>query len=233
MNKEEFIKECKKINIKITQEIYNKLLTYCNILIEWNSKFNLTTIIEKENIFLKHFFDSLCLNKAVNLEKVSSLCDIGSGAGLPGLVLKIVFKNIKVFLIESSEKKCKFLKFAINNLNLDNIYVINDRGEQVSKIKREQFDIVTCRAVSSLKVISEISIPMVKTNGYFLPLKSNLNLELKNSEDIIIKLNAKIEKIIEYNLPIELSKRSIVVIKKTGLTSLRYPREYNKIIKTS
>lgn len=233
MNKEEFITECSKINVIITEEIYNKLLIYSDLLNDWNKKFNLTRITEQNQIFLKHFYDSLCLNRAINLNKVETLCDVGSGAGLPGLILKIVFSNLNVTLIESSTKKCNFLEFIVNKFNLKNIKVINERAETVAKKLREKFDVVTCRAVAHLLIISEICIPMVKIDGKFLPLKSNIEEEIKVSKENIKSLNANIEKILEFDLPIENSKRTILVIRKSGATNLIYPREYNKIIKTS
>lgn len=232
MNKEEFINECAKINVIITEEIYDKLLTYSRLLIKWNTKFNLTRITEERQIFLKHFYDSLCLNKAIDLKKINTLCDIGSGAGFPGLVLKIVFDNLSVTLIESSNKKCSFLKAVINELNLKNINVVNERAEIVARNLKEKFDIVTCRAVSHLFIISEICVPMVKLNGKFLPLKSNIDEEIKISEKHIKNLNATIEKIIEFELPFENSKRTIPIIIKKEKTNFIYPRDYNKIIKT-
>ncbi len=233
MNKEEFIKECSKISVVITEEIYNKLLIYINLLIDWNKKFNLTRITEENQILLKHFYDSLCLNRAVDLSKINTLCDVGSGAGFPGLVLKIVFNNLNVTLIESSIKKCTFLEHIINKLNLKNVEIINERAEKVARKLREKFDVVTCRAVAHLFIICEICIPMIKINGKFLPLKSNIEEELKVSEENINNLNATVEKILEFGLPFENSRRTILVIRKRGKTSTIYPREYNKIIKTS
>ncbi len=232
MNKEEFINECLKINIIITEEMYSKLLIYSNLLKEWNNKFNLTRITDRGQIFLKHFYDSLCLNRAINLNNVNTLCDIGSGPGFPGLVLKIVFNNLKVTLIESSSKKCSFLRFIINELKLNNVEVINERAEEAVKKLREKFDVVTCRAVAHLAIISELSIPMVKVNGKFLPLKSNIEEEIKISKNFIDKLNASIESVLEFNLPIENPKRTIPIIIKKDKTDTLYPREYNKIIKT-
>lgn len=233
MNKNEFIKECLNINIIITEEIYRKLLSYSDILIEWNKKFNLTSITKEKEIFLKHFYDSLCLNKAIDLTSINTICDVGSGAGFPGLVLKIVFDNLKITLIEASAKKCLFLNNVIKQLNLTGVEVINERGEIAAKKLREIFDIVTCRAVSSLHIICEICIPMVNVNGFFLPLKANIKEEIIASNNIIRELNSEIENIVEYILPLENSKRTIPIIIKKGVTDKKYPREYNKIIKTS
>jgi 16S rRNA (guanine527-N7)-methyltransferase len=231
MNKNEFIDYCEKIGIKITEEKYLLLIKYMNLLQEWNNKFNLTTITEEKDVLLKHFYDSLCINKSINLNEIKTLCDIGTGAGFPGLVIKIVFDSISVDLVESSTKKCEFLNEVIRKLNLNNINVINERAEIYAKKYRETYDVVTCRAVSSLKVISEIGIPLVKVGGYFLPLKSNIDIELNESKDIIINTGCILLNVINYNLPIENSYRSIPVIVKKTITNVMYPREYNKIIK--
>lgn len=232
MNKEEFINYIKELNLNINDEILYKLNEYFNLLVEWNNKFNLTTIIEEKSVYLKHFYDSICIVKSGLIEnKNIKLCDFGTGAGFPGIVIKIFFPNIDVSLIESNNKKCTFLNEVIKELELRNIEVINIRMEEYSKNNRESFDIVTCRAVSHLKVISELGIPLLKINGYFLPLKSNIEEEIIESKDILNKLNSKIEDIISYELPIENSKRNIIKIKKINKTDLKYPREYNKIIK--
>lgn len=232
MNKEEFINYIKKLNLEINNEILNKLDKYYKLLNEWNDKFNLTTILEEESVYLKHFYDSVCIIKS-NLIKNENikLCDFGTGAGFPGIVIKIFFPNINVTLIESNNKKCIFLNEIIKELDLKNIEVINTRMEIYSKNNRELFDIVTCRAVSHLRIISELSIPLLKVNGYFIPLKSSVEDEIKESKSILNELNSKIENIISYELPIENSKRNILVIKKLKETSLKYPREYKKIIK--
>lgn len=232
MNKEEFIKYLKELNLDVDNEILNKLDKYFKLLVEWNNKFNLTTILEEKSVYLKHFYDSICIVKTNLIEnKNIKLCDFGTGAGFPGIVIKIFYPNINVTLIESNNKKCIFLNEVIKELELKNIEVINTRMELYTKKIRESFDIVTCRAVSHLKIISELSIPLLKINGYFLPLKSNIEEELNESTEILSKLNSKIENIISYELPIENSKRNILIIKKISRTDDKYPREYNKIIK--
>lgn len=232
MNKEEFIKYVKELNIEVNDEILLKLDLYFKLLVEWNNKFNLTSIVEESSVYLKHFYDSICIVKTGLIEnKDIKLCDFGTGAGFPGIVIKIFYPNIDITLIESNSKKCVFLNEVINKINLKNIKVINTRMELYSKTNRESFDIVTCRAVSHLKVISELGIPLLKINGYFLPLKSNIETEIIESNDILNKLNSKIENIISYELPIENSKRNILIIKKISKTDNKYPREYNKIIK--
>ena len=232
MNNEEFIKYIKELNIEVNDEILDKLSKYFNLLVEWNKKFNLTTIIEEKSVYLKHFYDSICIVKT-NLikDKEIKLCDFGTGAGFPGIVIKIFFPNIDITLIESNNKKCIFLTEIIKELDLKNINVINTRMEMYSKVNREKFDIVTCRAVSHLKVISELAIPLLKVDGYFLPLKSSIEEEVQESQEILDKLDSKIVNIVSYELPIENSKRNIPIIKKYKITNTKYPREYNKIIK--
>lgn len=232
MNKVEFILECKKINVIINEEIINKLETYQKLLNEWNNKFNLTTILESNDVYLKHFYDSICLIKTNLIENKSiNFCDFGTGAGFPGLVIKIIYSNIKLTLIESNNKKCIFLKEIINKLNLMNVEVINVRMEEYGKKNKELFDIITCRAVSKLKVISELAIPLLKVNGYFLPLKSNIDEEIEESNIILKELDSKLVKLISYELPVINAKRNIIIIQKIKETNKKYPREYKNIIK--
>ena len=231
MNKEEFKNAVQNLNLKVDNFKLDKLDLYSKLLVEWNNKFNLTTITEENAIYLKHFFDSLCIVKAVNLEKIDSLCDIGTGAGFPGIVLKIFFPNLSIYLIESSKKKCEFLEEVIKILKLKKIKVINARAEEFSKKNRDLFDVVTCRAVAHLQVLVEIGVPLLKINGLFIPLKGEIQKELKESSNILTLLSCKLLKIINYQLPIEQSNRNILVIKKNATTEKIYPREYNKIIK--
>ena len=230
MNKKEFINALKELNISVTPLQLEKLNIYYNLLIEENKKYNLTAITNKEDVYLKHFYDSLTLTKIITLSN-QHICDIGTGAGFPGIVLKIIFPDLKVTLLDSTEKKCKFLKLIISKLNLNNIDVINERAEIYSKTTREKYEIATCRAVSHLNIISEIIIPMIKVKGYFLPLKGEIDREINEGLNILEKLNAQLIEIKTYKLPIENSSRSIPIIQKINTTATIYPREYNKIIK--
>lgn len=231
MNKEQFIEECKKININLTNEQLNKLENFYIFMTEYNKKTNLTRITDEKEVYLKHFYDSLTINKVINLKNYVSLCDVGTGAGFPGIVLKIVFPNLSITLIESSNKKCTYLTQLIEKLNLKNISVVCDRSENYSKKIRDKYDIVASRAVANLKVLSELCIPLVKKDGYFIALKSKADEEIKNSQVILNQLNSKIENVCSFNLPYENSLRNIIVIKKEKITDLKYPRNYKDIIK--
>ena len=231
MNKEEFKNKVEELGIIITDEMLTKLNKYYELLITWNKKFNLTRITEEKEVYLKHFYDSLSIKRAINLYNYNNLVDVGTGAGFPGIVLAIIFKNLKVDLIEANTKKCLFLAEVKKNLSLDNIQIINGRAESYAKIAREKYEIATCRAVSHLNIISEIIIPMIKVSGYFLPLKGEIDKEIKEGLNILTKLNAKLVEVKTFKLPIENSNRSILIIKKINTTNIIYPREYNKIIK--
>ena len=231
MNQKKFIEELQKLNINPTIDQLNTLTIYKNLLQEYNQKFNLTAIISDEDIYLKHFYDSLTLTKSFNLNNNLKLLDLGTGAGFPGLVLKIFFPNLEITLLDSNNKKITFLNTVITKLNLKNITTINSRIELLPNTYKESFDIITSRAVSKLSILLELSIPYLKVNGYFLPMKSNINKELEESTNTLNILNSKLIEKFEFNLPIENSKRTILKIQKLKPTAEIYPRSYDKIIK--
>lgn len=231
MNKEEFILELSKLNIELTEDQLNNLNTYKDYLIEYNSHTNLTTITDPEEIYLKHFYDSLTIAKVIDLKEYNSLIDVGTGAGFPGMVLKIVYPNLNVTLLDSNNKKTKFLSELKDKLNLDNLNIINERSEEFALNHLETFDIVTSRAVANLRVLTELCLPMVKENGYFIPLKASVDEEINESTKILNILNGTIEQKETFNLPKEESLRNILKIKKTGKTPKGYPRNYSKIKK--
>ena len=230
MNKNEFIKELKKININITEKELSMLDIYYHLLESENKKYNLTAITEESAVYLKHFYDSLTITKSIKLDN-QYILDIGTGAGFPGIVIKILFPNLKVDLLDATEKKCQFLNKVITNLNLKNINVINARAEEYAITNRNKYDIVTSRAVAPLKHLLEYSIPLLKINGTFIALKSNIEEELKNIDNYYHKLHLVNEEIIKFNLPKENSLRTIYKITKNKDTSSIYPRKYNQIIK--
>ena len=230
MNLDSFILECSKLGINLTKEQINNLNRYYELLVEYNKVMNLTGITEKEEVYLKHFYDSLTIVKEVDLSKEESLCDIGTGAGFPGLVLKIVFPNLKVTLLDSLNKRIEFLKTVIKELNLKDIEVIHTRAEEYALENRNKFDVTTARAVAHLSVLLEYAIPLTKENKYFIALKANVTEELQEIDNALLKLNTSLLDKKEFNLPIENSKRTIIKFKKNK-DNLKYPRKYSEIKK--
>ena len=230
MNKERFIEEANKIGIYLNKDMLSKLEQYYQILKEENSKYNLTRIIEEKDVYLKHFYDSLTIAKIIIIDK-QSICDLGSGAGFPGLVLAICYPDANITLIESNSKKCNFLNKVKEKIQLNNVEVINTRVEEYAKKNREIFDIVTARAVAPIKHLLEYGIPLVKVDGYFIAMKSNTENEEINIDNYYKKLYIVEEKRIIFNLPIEESLRTLIKYKKNEKTKTIYPRRYSEIIK--
>ena len=228
MNKEIFIKELKKMNITLTAKQLDQLEKYYEILVIENEKYNLTALTRKEDVYLKHFYDSLTLTKIIDLNN-QSLCDIGTGAGFPGIVLKIVYPTLKVTLLDATEKKCKFLQKVIDNLKLKDIEVINERAEIFSKVNREKYDIVTSRAVAPLKHLLEYSVPLVKINGYYIAMKGEIAKEIENIDIYYKKLDIIKDKILTFQLPFEKSTRTLIRYQKLKETNQKYPRKYKEI----
>ena len=231
MNKQEFLEELKKLGINLTNDQIDKLARFYQLLVNWNEKINLTTIIKEEEVYLKHFYDSLTLIKVIDLRQHLTVLDVGTGAGFPGIVLKIVFPNLKITLLDSLTKRINYLNEIIKELDLHDIETVCSRCEEYTKINREKYDLVVARAVSHLKILSEMIIPTVKVNGYFIAMKANLNDELEKTIPMLKKLNSELKEIKEFSLPIENSKRTLVVIKKNAKTALFYPRKYSEIKK--
>lgn len=230
MNDKEFKEELSKLGIVLTSTQENQLEMYYNLLIEWNNKMNLTGITERNSVYLKHFYDCITLIKAIDLTKNLKIVDVGSGAGFPGLVLKIVFPNLNVVLVDALNKRINFLNHVIESLKLENIVAIHDRIENYAKNNLEIFDLVTCRAVAKLNIISELCLPLAKINGYFIPMKATIEDEISDTKYLEV-LKSKVESVITFNLPIENSVRNLIIIKKYGSIDKKYPRQYDKIIK--
>lgn len=230
MNQNEFQKEICKLNIAINDIQLKQLDEYANYLLEYNTHTNLTALKTLEEVYLKHFYDSLTLCKIYNFAS-ESILDVGTGAGFPGLVLAIVFPNLKVTLLDSNTKKITFLNECIKRLNLKNVEAINSRAEEYTKVHREEYDLVTSRAVSSLRILLELNIPSLKVGGYFLAMKGNVSEELEEAKSTFQKLFSKMEEQQEFELPLDAGHRTLIKIKKEEITPLLYPREYSKIKK--
>lgn len=231
MNINEFIEELNKIGISLSDKQLDELNIYKEFLKEYNSHTNLTTITEDNDIYLKHFYDSLTLAKYVDLSKVNNMLDIGTGAGFPGMVIKIVFPHIDMYLMDSNNKKLDFLTKLSEKLNLTNVHMLHVRAEEYAKDNRESFDLVTSRAVAALPILTELALPLTKVDGKFVALKANAQDEIRLSKDIINKLNGNIDFIEEFKLPKLDDPRTIIVMSKKGHSNNLYPREYGKIKK--
>ena len=228
MNKDNFIKEVEKLGIEITETKLNQLEKYYEMLIEYNKVMNLTGITEKEEVYLKHFYDSLTIAKIIDLSKQETLCDIGTGAGFPGLVLKIFYPNLKITLVDSLNKRINFLNEAIKELKLQKIETIHGRMEEYSKQNIEKFDVVTARAVAQMHFLLEVSVPMLKVGKYFIAMKGNIENEIDYNY-ALNKLSASQKEIITFKLPKEESNRTLIKVVKNKITSKLFPRKYVEI----
>lgn len=209
MTKEEFLIELEKIGIKPTEKQLKQLEKFYELLIEWNQKINLTRITSKEEVYLKHFYDSLTLNRVVDLKNTNNLCDIGTGAGFPGIVLKIIFPNIKITLIDSLQKRVNYLNIVIKELGLEKIEAIHTRGEDF----KGNFDVVTSRAVANSEKLVNYTMHLVAKDGIFVAMKGDIANELTPEVEQKLNKKYKIIKIEKFLLPLEESKRSLVVMK--------------------
>lgn len=228
MTENEFVNELKKINIDCNQDQLDKLEKYYNLLVEWNEKINLTAITEKKDVYLKHFYDSLTLSTIIDLND-QTLCDVGTGAGFPAVVLKIFYPSLKITLIDALEKRIKFLEEVIKELDLQEIICIHARAEEYGIKNREKYDIVTARAVANMQVLLELLSPLAKINGKIILLKGNAREEIEKSTNALKLLNLEVENIKIFELPVEKSTRTIISIKKIKETNKKYPRRYNMI----
>lgn len=230
MQKEQWIEllinQCKNLNIYITESQLEQFYLYMKILQKWNENINLTAILEDGDILQKHFIDSLTILPYINNE--DNIIDVGTGAGFPGIPIKIVKEDIKVTLLDSLNKRVKFLQEVIDNLALSNIDTIHNRAEDAGRNLdlREKFDIAVSRAVAPLNVLVEYLMPLVKKGGQCICMKgNNIEEELANSKKAIHILGGKLEKIDELYLPQSDIKRNIVIIRKIEDTSSKYPRK--------
>lgn len=212
MNQQEFIEEIKKLGISPTAQQLELLDCFYQLLIEWNQKINLTRITDKEGVYLKHFYDSLTIVKEIDLSKVSTLCDVGSGAGFPGIVLKIFYPKLKITLIDSLGKRVNYLNEIIKQLDLKDIKAVHTRAEDY----HATFDIVTARAVANIEKLLKYTMHLLNATGKLVAMKGNIEEELSDNIQKRINKKYKITKITKFYLPKENSHRSLVIISKKG-----------------
>lgn len=226
-----FINEVKKLNIKITNKELDLLEQYYNFLIQYNEHTNITAITKKDDVYIKHFLDSLMVTKSIDLNHINNLIDIGSGAGFPGIVLKIFFPNIKIILLDSNNKKTTFLNEVIKKLNLKDIQVVNLRAEEYMKNHLNEFDICISRAVAYIDIITSLSLPFIKEDGSVILMKGNYQDEIKILNTYKKELHISNFDIINYKILSDDNNRSLIIIRKNEVTSklVNYP----KILKQS
>lgn len=211
------------LGIQVNNEVFPVFQRYSEILVEWNEKFNLTGITEENDIAIKHFADSMLIFN--DIKSTHSLIDIGSGAGFPGIPLKIAGYEGKIVLLEANNKKKTFLEYVINELHLQNIYAMQGRAETFGRNKsfRENFDVATARAVAPLNILLELCVPFIKRNGVFIAMKTDSE-EIKTSENAITQLKLKVEKVENVSIPYSDITRCNMYFTKLDHTPDRYPR---------
>lgn len=206
------------------KEQFNK---YYEMLTDWNEKINLTAITDKDEVWLKHFEDSLSIDKIKDMDQTESVIDVGTGAGFPGLPIKIAYPNIKLTLLDSLDKRIRFLEAVVRELGLTDVTCIHGRAEDFSRSPeyREKYDLCVSRAVAGLSVLSELCIPFVKPGGSFVAYKSEkAETEIAKAENALAILNGRIKATEEFTLSDNVQKRVLIDIEKTGLTPEKYPR---------
>ena len=223
-----FGKYLNKMEIKLTENQYSLFYLYMNELLEWNKKINLTAITNPNDVILKHFVDCVIIQKYI---KEGSLIDIGTGAGFPGIPVKICKTDINIVLLDSLNKRVNFLNNIIEKMKLKNIKTIHGRAEDFGNDieYREKYDIVTSRAVANLEVLSEYMLPFTKIGGRCICMKGQIQDEIQNAKEKISVLGGKIVSIDKYKLPLTDMERSIIIIEKVKETSKKYPRKPNQI----
>lgn len=225
---EQFEKDCKELGVVLSKEQIGQFLTYYEMLVEWNKVMNLTAITEYDEVMKKHFVDSISLCKTYDVSQNASVIDVGTGAGFPGLVLKIAFPNLQVTLLDSLNKRINFLNEVIASLGLTGVQTIHGRAEDYAKPGkcREQYDLCVSRAVANLSTLSEYCLPFVKVGGKFISYKSEkITEEMNAAQHAIQLLGGKMDGQVEFILPESDIYRNLFMISKEKSTPAKYPRK--------
>lgn len=233
-NRDILIKGFTKYGVQLTEKQITCFELYHKMLIEWNEKVNLTAIIDEREVVIKHFIDSISIVPFLP-ENALNIIDVGTGAGFPGIPLKIVKNDLNVTLLDSLEKRVRFLDSVINEIGISDIKAIHGRAEDLGKDKahREIYDVGTARAVASLSVLCEYILPFVRVGGYFIAMKgSTVENEISDSRAALDILGGEIEHVANFILPFEKNERNIILIKKIRQTSTKYPRKSGKPTKS-
>lgn len=228
MTPEEFKQLLSQKDIQLSDHQMKQFARYFELLVEWNEKMNLTAITEEKEVYLKHFYDSISLAFFEDFASNKAICDVGAGAGFPSIPLKIVFPTLKVTIVDSLNKRITFLNELVQALELEDVSLYHDRAETFGQQAafRASFDYVTARAVARLNVLSELCLPLVKKDGFFLALKAaKSEEEITEAKPAIAVLGGKFQKEVSFTLPITDDERHIVVIQKKKETPKKYPRK--------
>lgn len=227
-NTDQFREDIRALNIVLSEDQISQFLIYYEMLVEWNQVMNLTAITEYDEVMKKHFIDSISLIKAYDISRKSSVIDVGTGAGFPGLALKIAYPQLEVTLLDSLKKRINFLDEVIHRLGLENIHTVHGRAEDYAKPQklRENFDLCVSRAVANLSTLSEYCLPFVKVGGEFISYKSEkIAEELPAAQKVISLLGGSIRNQVEFKLPASDIYRNLFVIEKVKKTPGKYPRK--------
>ena len=228
MNEKQFIEALAAKGIELSEVQITQFKKYFELLVEWNEKMNLTAITDLEGVYLKHFYDSISPSFYFDFTKVTSVCDVGAGAGFPSIPIKICFPHLHVTIVDSLNKRITFLNHLSEELNLENMEFVHARAEEFGQqaTYRERFDVVTARAVARLSVLSELCIPLAKQGGSFVALKAAAGAEeLKDAKKAISTLGASLKEEFSFLLPVEESERSLFIFDKNKQTPKKYPRK--------
>ncbi|PLS15787.1 16S rRNA (guanine(527)-N(7))-methyltransferase RsmG [Bacillus sp. M6-12] len=228
MKIEQFTKSLEERGINLSPEQLRQFEMYYEILVEWNEKMNLTAITDKEEVYLKHFYDSISAAFYFDFSKSYSICDVGAGAGFPSIPLKICHPHLKISIVDSLNKRISFLQHLADSLGLMDVAFYHDRAETFGQKSehREAYDIVMARAVARMSVLSELCLPLVKPGGTFIAMKAaSAEDEMRAGNKAVTTLGGQIEDVFSFTLPIEESERNIITVQKVKSTPKKYPRK--------